>query len=165
MHIHDTYDINLSHIPFGKILSTVRFEKYRYICLECHSTFMQGVPFQAGGHRITSTLHSFAIDLLELGLINKIVSELTGLGKNTVKDIDTERLLKKYTTDDKYLKNPKRQAKYLGVDEFLLHKGHEYATIIIDLETGHVLWLAYGKKKKALYDFIKFVGEEWMDGV
>lgn len=165
MHIHDTYDINLSHIPFGKILSTVRFEKYRYICLECHSTFMQGVPFQAGGHRITSTLHSFAIDLLELGLINKIVSELTGLGKNTVKDIDTERLLKKYTTDDKYLKNPKRQAKYLGVDEFLLHKGHEYATIIIDLEAGHVLWLAYGKKKKALYDFIKFVGEEWMDGV
>ena len=97
------------------------------------------------------------MDLLELGLTNKIVSELTGLGKNTVKDIDTERLLKKYTTAGKHLKKP--QAKCLVVDEFLLHKGHKYATIIIDLETGHVLWLAYGKKKKALYDFIKFVGE------
>ena len=163
MHIHDTHNISLGYIPFGKILSTVRFEKHRYICPKCHSTFIQGVPFQAGGHRITSTLNSFAMDLLELGLTNKIVSELTGLGKNTVKDIDTERLLKKYTTTDKHLKKP--QAKYLEVDEFLLHKGHEYATIIIDLETGHVLWLAYGKKKKALYDFIKFVGEEWMDGV
>ena len=60
---------------------------------------------------------------------------------------------------------PLKKAEIFGVDEFLLHKGHEYATIIIDLETGHVLWLAYGKKKKALYDFIKFVGEEWMDGV
>ena len=165
MHIHDTYDISLGHSPFGRTLSAVRFEKHRYICPECHSTFMQGVPFQAGGHRITSTLHSFAKDLLELGLTNKIVSELTGLGKNTVKDIDKERLLEKYTTADKHLKKPERQAKYLGVDEFLLHKGHEYATIIIDLETGHVLWLTYGKKEKALYDFIKFVGEEWMDGV
>lgn len=119
----------------------------------------------AGGHRITNTLNSFAMDQLKLGLTNKKVSEITGLGKNTVKKIDKERLLEKYTIDDKHLKKPERQAKYLGVDEFLLHKGHEYATIIIDLETGYVLWLAYGKKKKALYDFIKFVGEEWMDGV
>ena len=50
------------------------------------------------------------------------------------------------------------------VDEFLLPKGNEYLTIIINLETGHVLWLLYSKKK-ALYDFIKFVGEEWMDGM
>ena len=86
-------------------------------------------------------------------------------GKNTVMEIDKERLLEKYTTDDRHLKKPQGQAKFLREDEFLLHKGHEYATIIIDLEMGHVLWLAYGKKKKALYDFIDFVGEEWMDGV
>ena len=47
MHIHDTYDISLSHIPFGRTLSAVRFEKHRYICPGCRSTFMQGVPFQA----------------------------------------------------------------------------------------------------------------------
>ena len=165
MHVHDTYDVHLSHIPFGRTLSAVRFEKRRYICPECHATSMQGVPFQAGGHRITAPLYSYARDLLELGLTNKNVSELTGLCKNTVKDIDKERLLEKYTVDGKHLKKPERQAKYLGVDEFLLHKGHEYATIIIDLETGHVLWLAHGKKKLALYDFIEFVGEEWMAGV
>lgn len=165
MHIHDTYNISLGHVPFGSTLSSVRFEKHRYSCPKCHSTCMQLIPFQAESHRITSSLHNYVMDLLEMGLTNKTVSEITGLGKNTVKDIDKERLLKKYTTDCKHLKKPERQAKYLGVDEFLLHKGHEYATIIIDLETGHILWLAYGKKKKALYDFIEFVGEEWMDGV
>lgn len=63
-------------------------------------------------------------------------------------EIDKERLMEKYTTDGRHLKKPESQAIYLGVDEFLLHKGHEYAMIIIDLETGQVLWLAYGKKKK-----------------
>lgn len=37
--------------------------------------------------------------------------------------------------------------------------------MIIDLETGHVLWLAHGKKKQAVYDFCDHAGEEWMSGV
>ena len=114
MHIHDTYDISLSHIPFGRTLSAVRFEKHRYICPGCHSTFMQGVPFQAGGHRITVPLHSFARDLLALRMTNKDVSELTGLGRNTVKEIDKERLLEKYTADGRHLKKPERQANTLA---------------------------------------------------
>ena len=40
-----------------------------------------------------------------------------------------------------------------------------YATVIIDLDTGHVLWLAYGKTKDGVYDFIDHVGIEWMKGV
>ena len=165
MHIHDTYGISLGHIPIGTTFSAVRFEKHRYICPECGATGMQEVPFQAGSRRITVALHSMAKDLLGLGFTNKAVAGITGLGKNTVKEIDKERLLEKYTIDGKQLKRPERQARYLGVDEFLLQKGHEYATIIIDLETGHVLWLAHGKRKKALCDFIDFVGEEWMNGV
>ena len=39
----------------------------------------------------------------------------------------------------------------MGIDEFSLHKGHRYATIIIDLETGYILWIAYGKKKQVVY--------------
>jgi transposase len=53
----------------------------------------------------------------------------------------------------------------VGVDEFLLHAGHRYAVIFIDLDTGHVLFIARGRKKQTVHDFIDFVGEEWMDGV
>jgi transposase len=126
---------------------------------------MQSIPFKAEGHNITSELYRYTRDLLAFGFTNKEVSELTGLGKNTVKDIDLKRLKEKYTVDGKKLIQPERQARFLGIDEFKLHNGHKYASLIIDLETGHILWLAHGKKKAIVYGFIEHVGEEWMDGV
>ncbi len=60
---------------------------------------------------------------------------------------------------------PERQARFLGLDEFQLHNGHRYATVIIDMETGHILWLSRGKKKECVFSFIDHVGEAWMDGV
>ena len=33
------------------------------------------------------------------------------------------------------------------------------------METGHILWIANGKKKQVVYDFIEHVGLKWMDNV
>jgi len=87
MHIHGIVDVSLSHIPIGAAYSAVRFEKKRYKCPICGKTEMEYVAFQADGHRITMPLLDFTLGLLELGLPLKTVSGLTGLGKNTVKDI------------------------------------------------------------------------------
>jgi len=126
---------------------------------------MQEVPFQAQGHRISVELLTYTRDLLAYGLTNKEVAYLTGLGKNTVKDIDLQRLKDRYTIDGTRLIKPEKQAKILGIDEFKLHNGHQYAVVIIDMESGHILWLAHGKKKASVHAFIDHVGEEWMDGV
>lgn len=165
MHIHNTYEVNLSHLNIGHRLSALRFFKLRYFCPACRQTKMQAVPFQAEGHRMTIELFNYTRDLLAHGLTNKTTAEITGLGKNTVKTIDLQRLKDKYTIDGQRLIKPERQARYLGIDEFSLHKGHRYAIVVIDLETGHILWLAHGKKKATVYDFIEHVGIEWMGGV
>jgi transposase len=165
MHVHNRYETSLRHLSFGSRLSCLRFTKLRYFCPPCGYSCMQEVPFQAQGHRITCELHQYAKDLLAYGLTNKEVAYITGLGKNTVKDIDLQRLKDKYTIDGQRLIQPERQARFLGIDEFKLHGGHKYAVIIIDMETGHVLWLAHGKKKASVYSFIDHVGDEWMDGV
>ena len=99
------------------------------------------------------------------GFTNKEVAEITGLNKNIVKDIDLKRLKNLYTTDGKTLITPEEQARFLSIDEFKLHNGHKYATVIINLENGHILWIAHGKKKQVVFDFIEHVGESWMDGV
>lgn len=165
MHIHGSYETTLRHLCFGPHLSAVSFEKHRYRCPCCERTEMQDIPFKAVGHNITRELHQYAKELLAYGFTNKAVSELTGLGKNTVKDIDLLRLKEKFTVDGTTIVQPDRQARYLGIDEFKLHNGYKYASIIIDMETGHILWLSHGKKKATIYDFIDHVGEAWMDGV
>lgn len=165
MHVHGTYEVNLRHLRFGSKLSCLRFGKVRYCCPHCRHTQMQHIPFKAEGHNITCELFQYTRDLLAYGFTNKEVSELTGLGKNTVKDIDLQRLKEKYTIDGEKLIKPERHARFLGIDEFKLHDGHKYVTLIIDMDTGHILWLAHGKKKVAIYTFIDHVGEEWMNDV
>ena len=166
MHIHDTYDVVLNHLPYGTTLSAVRFPKHRYYCPKCKATQMEEVQFQADGHRITEPLLTFAEDLLRHGLTLKKVSYLTGLGKNVVKAIDKRRLESLYCKPDSTdWKTPDETPKVIGIDEFKLHDGHKYATIILSMDTGHVLYLANGKKKQVIYDFIDFAGEDWMDNV
>ena len=165
MHVNGHRNLTLRHLCIGGSLSAVSFDRVQLAC-ECGHSHMQDVPFKAEGHRITVELHQYAQDLLATGKYTlKQVAEITGLGKNTVKDIDLVRLKKRYTIDGTTLFQPEKPAKFLAIDEFKLHDGHRYATHIIDLDTGHILWISHGKKKQVVYDFINHVGMEWMDSV
>ena len=121
MHIHDVYQVNIRHIPIGGSLSCLCFKKRRFQCPCCGELKMQAIPFKAPGHQISMELLRYTEDLLEYGYTNKEVSELTGLGKNVVKQIDLVRLQRKYTEggEGKKLMQPEKQAMFLGVDEFL----------------------------------------------
>ena len=167
MHINTHPDIYIRHLSIGDNLSCLLFPHNQLRCPGCGATKSQQISFKADGHLITEALHQYICDLLEAGTYtNKQIAELTGVGENTVKDIDKKRLQSIYTTDggSKLIK-PERKARFLGIDEFKLHNGRRYATHIIDLETGHVLWIQNGKKKQIVYDFIDHVGMEWMSSV
>lgn len=167
MHINGSRNINIRHLSIGKTLTCLDFPHHQLRCPSCGATKSHNIPFKASGHMITKQLNTYVRDLLASGtLTNKQVAEFTGLGENVVKSIDMKRLQELYTTDGgtKLIK-PEKQSKFLSIDEFKLHNGHRYATHIIDLETGHVLWIQYGKKKQVVYDFIEHVGMDWMDGV
>lgn len=159
----------LTHIPFGSSYTKLVVSRHRLRCKnnKCNYTYTFTADFKAHDHLITKQLETLIRDLLFQGLTLKEVARISGVNESTVKDIDKKRLQEKLTIngEGKELIKPDRKAEFLGIDEFLLHDGRKYATIIIDLETGHVLYLAHTKKKQVVYDFMSFVGDEWMRNV
>lgn len=166
MHVNNHLNVKLRHLNIGGALTVVRFRKLQLRCPNCGATLLQEVPFKAEHHRITESLYNYTRDLLALGnYTNRQVGQLTGLDENTVKSIDKRRLQEKYTINGKELIKPEKTTSMLGIDEFKIHNGLRFATHIIDMETGHILWISYGKKKRVVYDFIEHVGLDWMDHV
>ena len=77
-----------------------------------------------------------------------------------VKDVNKARL-KSLAGDMR----PKHYSRCLAVDEFLIEHGHRYCTIVIDADTGELLYLEKGKKKEQLMHFFKWAGDDFMSHV
>ncbi len=82
------------------------------------------------------------------------VATLTGLHWHSVKEIDHRRLEAEVGAFDA---GPVRR---LAMDEFALHKGHRYATVVIDAERKRVLWVGYGRSRETLRPFFKLLGAQ-----
>jgi transposase len=159
-----TVTTTLKDIPSGNSYSEVQVLRHRWLCTDkkCHYCWTEPIDFKDQDHLLTCSLATYICGLLQQGLSMKEIASITGADKNTIKAIDKRRLEELYTVDGKQLKKPSEYSECIGIDEFLLHKGHQYATVIIDLKTGYVLYLAHGKKKQTVYDFMEFVGDDWM---
>ena len=48
-----------------------------------------------------------------------------------------------------------RGVRYIGIDEFAVAKGHIYKTIVVDLETGRVIYIGDGRDSASLDSFWK----------
>ena len=171
LHRNGSITTTLRHIPLGDSYSLVEADRprFRCSCQGCEYSEVGSIPFKAQGHLITESLRLYTEVLLAYGMTLKEVAHITGLHKCVVKDIDKARLEGLYVTVDKdgkkTLIKPEQQAKFIGIDEFKQHDGHKYATVILDMESGCILWLQTGKKKQVVYDFIEHVGLEWMSEV
>jgi transposase len=77
----------------------------------------------------------------------KDVARHLGVSWDVIKDIQ-KRYLKKHYSHPK-LKHLKR----LAIDEISIGKGHQYLTIVMDLESGAVIFVGDGKGADALIPF------------
>ena len=153
LHRNGSITTTLRHIPLGDSYSLVEADRprFRCSCQGCEYSEVGCIPFKAQGHLITEPLRLYTEALLAYGMTLKEVAHITGQHKCVVKDIDKARLEGLYVTVDKNVKKtlikPEQQARFIGIDEFKQHDGHKYATVILDMESGCILWLQTGKKK------------------
>ena len=60
---------------------------------------------------------------------------------------------------------PDQRPTCLAVDGFAVHKGHRYATCVMDLGNGDVLWVGKGRPEADFAKFFEESGLEWLRGV
>ena len=166
VHIYDNYEVTLKDMPFWIGMSqktNVRIHRYR--CQNCGSTFSEDICFKHKGTLITGRAASWIKGLLRFGLSITSVSAVTGIHWDTISRIHKEHMQERLDARKDELKALGYKPLFLAVDEFAIHKGHTYATCVIDLVLGDVIWVGKGRAKA---DFIKFFYEtdmEYLSGV
>ena len=86
----------------------------------------------------------------------RAVQKLTGIHWDTIRKLQSEMMTETLEARKQKLLADGYHPKYLAVDEFAIHKGHTYATCVMDLQTGEVLWVGSGRSKA---DFARFFDE------
>ena len=82
------------------------------------------------------------------------VANFVGVSWDTVKIYDKLQLKNFFDQIDL------SHARNLAIDEFSLHKGHRYATVVMDIENRPVLWICKGKTRKAIQPFFELLRQK-----
>ena len=125
----------------------------RMDCHHCGARATERIAWLDRHARITRRLRGWVEALVQLLPIAH-VAQLTGLHWHTIKEIDHARLQAKYGAFEG------RDVRRLVMDEFALHKGHRYATVVMDARTLRVLWVGEGNSRADIRPFFEALGAE-----
>ncbi len=90
------------------------------------------------------------------------VSNHLGIRWETVKNIDKQYLQETLPSlDPRTLTN----LKYIGVDEVARAKGHDYMTLVYDMQEGHLIWVGTGRTADVFSSFLKQLPKETALGI
>jgi transposase len=134
--------------PIGRKRCFLDLMLHRLKCRECGSLWWHRLPFMDGKHRYVRSFALTVLDLLQFCTI-QAASQYLGVGWDMIKEIHKERLSLLYRTI------PLGEVRHIGIDEFSLRKGHEYMTIVTDLESGRILHAVEGKGKEDIRPFLE----------
>lgn len=122
---------------------------------------MEYLAFVEPGHRYTKRFARFVSQLARHMSI-AAVAAYVGLAWRTVKAMDQRALTRDLPALDPGALTGLR---YLGVDEVARAKGHDYLTIVYDLDSGNLVWVTEGRRKAGLLAFFDALDESVAQGI
>jgi transposase len=108
--------------------------------------------------RISKRLEMYIMGLSKYITVKEIAEHLE-LDWKTVKEIHKRHLKERFSKED--IGYPR----IIALDEVSVKKGHNYLTVIIDWESGKVLWVGEGRKYETLKEFFEALTEEQRDKI
>jgi transposase len=135
-------------LPIGCRLTTVVLPIPRVECVKCGQVRQVKVAFADPRRSYTKAFERYVLELSRHMTIRDIARHLN-VGWDLVKEIQKRDLSRRYA-------KPKlKHLRALAIDEIAVAKGHRYLTVVMDLESGAVVFVGDGKGADALKPFWK----------
>jgi transposase len=115
-------------------------------CKDCGALLQEGRDLAEPRKSYTRSFARYAIDLTKNMTLLAVARHLR-VGWDLIKSIlkgELERRAKRISW---------RNVRRIAIDEIAIRKGHHYMTVVLDLDTGRVLFSAEGKDQKCLKPF------------
>lgn len=135
-------------LPIGRKPIFIEAKVQRVFCEECNIVRQASLRFADPRVTYTRQMEQYALDLVRSMTIQDVARHL-GLSWNTVKEIQKRDL------QARFARPPLRKMRLLAIDEIAIFKGHRYLTVVMDLESGCVVFVGDGKGADALLPFWK----------
>ena len=133
-------------LPIGSRATHVLLTIPRVECAACRSTRQVRVPFADAKRTYTHAFERYALELGRHMTIQDVARHL-GVSWDTIKDMQKRHLQQRYT-------KPKlKRLQRIAIDEIAVAKGHRYLTVVLNLESGVVVFVGDGKGAAALKPF------------
>ena len=135
-------------LPIGSHATDVVFPIPRVACQACGVVRQVKVDFADPRRTYTKAFERYALELSRRMTIRDVARHL-GVSWDIIKDIQKCDLSRRYA-------KPKLKGLIrIAIDEIAVAKGHRYLTVVLDLETGAVVFVGDGKGGDALKPFWK----------
>jgi transposase len=135
-------------VPIGQRATLLVLPIPRVECQACGVVRQVKVPFADPRRSYTNAFERSALELSRRMTIRDVAKHL-GVGWDMIKDIQKRDLSRRYA-------KPKlKHLRHIAIDEIAIAKGHRYLTVVLDLDSGAVVFVGDGKGAKALKPFWK----------
>src|SRR5215471_18642473 len=135
-------------LPIGTRKTTVVLPIPRVECQACGAVRQVQVPFADPRRSYTRSFERYVLELSRRMTIRDVAHHLD-VGWDLVKDIQKRDLSRRYA-------KPKlKHLRAIAIDEIAVARGHRYLTVVLDLESGAVVFVGDGKGADALKPFWK----------
>lgn len=138
----------LQTVPVGPKPVWLCVKAPRVGCRECGCVKRIALKIAEPRRWYTRAFERFVLSLTKMMTLLD-VSSLLGIGWDGIKSIFKRHLQRRFG-------NPSlSKLKYIAIDEISVRKGHKYLTLVMDLESGAVVFVGDGKGAEALEPFWK----------
>jgi transposase len=135
-------------LPIGGKRVWIELAIQRLWCATCGKTRQAKVAFADEGRGCTHAFERYALDLSQHMTIKAVAAHL-GIGWDAVKEIQKRRL------HVRFRKIKLKHLKRIAIDEISIGRGHRYLTVVLDLDSGAVVFVGEGKGADSLLPFWK----------